>query len=70
MAPILVTGAAGKTGLAVIRALAERGAPVRALVHRPKHVAQVEAAGAQETVVGDLRDQKAMVRAARGVRAA
>ena len=31
---ILVTGAAGKTGRAIIRALTARGEAVRALVHR------------------------------------
>jgi uncharacterized protein YbjT (DUF2867 family) len=31
---ILVTGAAGKTGNAVVKALAAKGAPVRALVRR------------------------------------
>ncbi|MGD2207623.1 MAG: NmrA family NAD(P)-binding protein, partial [Anaerolineae bacterium] len=65
---ILVTGAAGKTGRAVIRALAARGAAVRALVHRSGQVSKVEALGA-ETIVGDMRDGVAMDRAARGAHA-
>ncbi len=65
---ILVTGAAGKTGRAIIRALAARGAVMRALVHRPEQVAAVEALGA-EAVAGDLREQAAVDRAARGARA-
>jgi NAD(P)H dehydrogenase (quinone) len=65
---ILVTGAAGKTGRAVIRALTAKGEAVRALVHRPKQIRLVEELGAQETIVGDLRDQTAVDRATRGAR--
>ena len=66
---ILVTGAAGKTGRAVIRALTTRGEAVRALVHRPEQVWPVEDWGAQEVLVGDMRVQATMDQAARGVRA-
>jgi len=66
---ILVTGAAGKTGRAAIRALAAKGAAVRALVHRPEQVPDVDDAGASETTIGDLRDCDAVARAAHGVRA-
>lgn len=51
---ILVTGASGKTGRAVISALAGRGQPVRALVHRVECVEAVLAAGAGEAVTGDM----------------
>ena len=51
---ILVTGASGKTGRAVIAALAARGAEVRALVHRAEVGVSVLAAGAKEVVVGDM----------------
>jgi uncharacterized protein YbjT (DUF2867 family) len=64
---ILVTGAAGKTGQAVVRALAASGAAVRGLVHRPEHVDTVRAAGARATVAGDLRDRAALAAAARDV---
>jgi NAD(P)H dehydrogenase (quinone) len=66
---ILVTGAAGKTGRAVIRALTAQGAAVRALVHRPKQVRSVEGLGAQEVLVGDMRLQATVDQAAQGVRA-
>jgi uncharacterized protein YbjT (DUF2867 family) len=66
---ILVTGAAGKTGLAIIQALAARGAAVRALVHRPEQIPLVEGSGAQEAVSGDMRLQVTLNAAARGVRA-
>lgn len=51
---VLVTGAAGKTGRAVIGALAARGEEVRAFVHRPEAAANVLAAGAREAAVGDM----------------
>ena len=66
---ILVTGAAGKTGRAVISAITKRGGHVRAYVHRPAQVAAVQAAGAVEVVVGDLQDDATIKRAMQGVRA-
>jgi NAD(P)H dehydrogenase (quinone) len=61
---ILVTGAAGKTGMAVIAALAARGAAVRALVHRPDRSAEVAAQGAREVAVGAFEDAAALAAAA------
>ena len=52
--PILVTGAAGKTGLAVIRALARLELPVRAFVRSPEQEALVFDTGASETVTLEL----------------
>jgi uncharacterized protein YbjT (DUF2867 family) len=66
---ILVTGAAGKTGQAVIQSLVAKGEAVRALAHRPAQVRLVEEIGAREVVVGDMRLQATMDRAAQGVRA-
>jgi uncharacterized protein YbjT (DUF2867 family) len=63
---IVVTGAAGKTGRAVIRALASRGAVVRAVVRRPEQAAVVRAAGATEAVAADLRDAATLRVAMRG----
>ncbi|MGB2956922.1 MAG: NmrA family NAD(P)-binding protein [Anaerolineales bacterium] len=51
---ILVTGAAGKTGLAVTRALVRVGASVRALVHKEEYQDSVESAGVSEIYLGDL----------------
>ena len=67
---ILVTGAAGKTGRAVIRAMAARGVPVRGLVHRPEQAPEVEALGAEQVVVGDLREASTERRATDHGRAA
>jgi uncharacterized protein YbjT (DUF2867 family) len=66
---IVISGAAGKTGRAVIRALAARGKSVRAVVHRPQQARLVEELGAQQVVVGDMRLEATMDRAVRGARA-
>ncbi|MBM3123021.1 MAG: NAD-dependent epimerase/dehydratase family protein [Chloroflexi bacterium] len=65
---ILVTGAAGKTGRALVRALAAGRQPVRALIYRHAHAPGLQALGAMETPVADLRDQAAVQRAVDGVR--
>ena len=65
---ILVTGAAGKTGRAVVRALVAHGAAVRALVYRPAQVEPLKALGAQDVIVGDMRIQSDLELALRGVR--
>jgi NAD(P)H dehydrogenase (quinone) len=67
---IAITGAGGKTGGAVIRALARRGASVRALVHRPEQAGSVEAQGAAEAVSGEMRDPGTLERLMDGARAA
>jgi len=66
---ILVTGAAGKTGRAVISALCAREEEVRALVHHDEQTKFVKSVGAQESIVGDMRDANTLAKAARGVRA-
>ncbi|HEY3417197.1 MAG TPA: NmrA family NAD(P)-binding protein [Armatimonadota bacterium] len=64
---ILVTGAAGKTGQAVIRALRKRGADIRAFVHRQEHASAMHALGVSDIFVGDLRDQQALAQAMQGM---
>jgi NAD(P)H dehydrogenase (quinone) len=66
---ILVTGAAGKTGQAVIRALAAKSARVRALVRRPEQVAAVKALGAAEVSLGSFEDASALARTVADTRA-
>ncbi len=68
-AMILVTGAGGKTGKAVIAALAAKGAPARALVHRGAQAGAALAQDAREVCVGSFDDPPALLRAARGVSA-
>jgi uncharacterized protein YbjT (DUF2867 family) len=65
---ILVTGAAGKTGQAVIKALVARRQSVRALVRRDEQTQIVKSLGAKEAIVGDMRDENALREGARGVR--
>ena len=57
---ILVTGAAGKTGKAIIKALLARGAPVRAFVRSPAHEAILKTIGLRETVAGEMDDPHAL----------
>lgn len=64
---VAVTGAAGKTGRAVIAAAAARGLDVVALVHRDDQVAVAEQAGACEARVGDQRDVEVVTALLRGV---
>jgi uncharacterized protein YbjT (DUF2867 family) len=64
---ILVTGAAGKTGKAVIRALSERGVKARAWVHRPEQEEEVLAKGANEVIHGDMLDGETIRNALDGI---
>lgn len=66
---ILITGASGKTGQAVIRALAGRGESVRALVRHEGQVQTVWTAGAVEVCQGDMTDLSVLSQAMAGVRA-
>ena len=63
---ILVVGATGTTGRAVVAELAGRGVPVRALTRSPERAAGLAAAGA-EPVVGDLAQPATLARAMRGI---
>ncbi len=64
---ILVTGAAGKTGLAIIKAIASKGTPVRALVRRDDQKPLVMDAGASEVTIGNLEDAASLKTALNGV---
>jgi NAD(P)H dehydrogenase (quinone) len=66
---ILITGAAGRTGMAVLAALKARGAAVRCFCSNRNSAARLHSIGADETIVGDLADGAALRRAAAGVRA-
>ena len=66
---ILVTGAGGKTGKAVLKALVARGAAVRAFVRSGRHRAALEAIGVSDVVVGEMDDPKALSQALRGAKA-
>jgi NAD(P)H dehydrogenase (quinone) len=64
---ILITGAAGKTGKAVLRALTKEGQPVKALIFRREQMQEVEELGAKEVLAGDMRDLEILEQAMKGV---
>ncbi len=63
---ILVTGAGGKTGQAVLDALAGQDEPVRAWVRRPQ---QAQGLTCADWIAGDMRDAPLWEAACKGVRA-
>jgi uncharacterized protein YbjT (DUF2867 family) len=66
---ILITGAGGKTGKAVIKALVARGAPVRAFVRSFRHEADLRKMGVSDIVAGAMDDAHALSEAVRGTEA-
>lgn len=64
---ILVTGAGGKTGKAILKSLS-KAESVCAFVRREEQVSAVKTMGAEKVVVGDLRDESAIRLAMEGVR--
>ena len=65
---ILITGAGGKTGRALIKAFSSVES-VSSFVHRQEHVAVVKSLGAENVIVGDLHDESAVHSAMMGARA-
>ena len=65
---ILVTGAGGKTGKAIVAALAAKGEAVRAYVRSEARIAALKAIGASEVSVGAMDDVGALTRAMSGTR--
>ena len=66
---ILITGANGQTGRAIIKALLSKGEQIRAFVHKPDQIQEIKLLGAMEVVAGDIMDQKAVDEAFMGVSA-
>jgi uncharacterized protein YbjT (DUF2867 family) len=64
---ILVTGASGKTGKAIIRWLSKVES-VCAFVRREEHIPVLQSLGAEKVIVGDLRDETAIHLAMQGAR--
>ena len=65
---ILVTGAGGKTGKAIIKALS-REEGICAFVRRQEQSSVMKSLGAEKVIVGDLREETAIRSAMQGVRA-
>jgi NAD(P)H dehydrogenase (quinone) len=66
---ILITGAGGKTGQAIIRVLASGSEPVRALVHHAEQIPLLEKLGASQVYVGNLLDTQFIQDSFIGIRA-
>jgi len=66
---ILVTGAAGKTGQAIIRALSATDAPVRAFIKHEEQIPTLTSLGVDDIWVGDLLNPHSVEQSLHGVRA-
>lgn len=66
---ILVTGANGQTGRAIIKALLSKGKNVRAFVYSEKDRDAINEVGEMEIAIGDMMDQEAVNEAFIGVKA-
>lgn len=64
---ILVTGANGQVGRAIIKALLSKGEQIRALVFRNEHVQEIKKLGEMDVAVGDMLNQEDLDRAFAGV---
>ena len=64
---ILITGAGGKTGRSIIKALS-KAESVCALAHYEEHVSVLKSLGAEKVIVGDMRDGTAIRSAVQGAR--
>lgn len=64
---ILITGAAGKTGKAVLRTLSKKGKTVKAAVFHSEQIQEVGTLGAKEVLVGDMRDTNFIKKTLQGV---
>lgn len=65
---ILITGAGGKTGRTLVKALS-KAESICAFVHREEYISVLKSLGAEKVIVGDMRDEAAIRSAMNGVRA-
>ena len=63
---ILIVGASGAVGIPTIKALAKRGAELRALTSNEKSAANLRELGVAETMVGDFRSEHDVKRSMAG----
>ncbi len=64
---ILITGASGQVGCAVIQALSKTGIETKAFIHRASNTEKVKEAGATEVFVGDMSEEKDLRETLHGV---
>jgi len=65
---ILLTGAAGKTGKAILNTLVPHGVQVRSLVRNTQQAEEIKKIGSSEIVIGDLRDSNSLAKAMIGIK--
>jgi len=65
---ILITGAGGKTGRTLIKALS-KAESICALIHREEYASIAKSLGAEKAIFGDMRDESAIRSAMESVRA-
>ena len=63
---VLVTGATGLVGTAVVRRLKDSDWTVRGMTHTPSKTESLRASGCSEVVIGDVTDPAGMIKAAEG----
>ncbi len=64
--PLLLTGANGRTGRAILAAMVRRGVPVRCFIRNADQAPDLYALGANECVVGDMSDAASINSAVKG----
>ncbi|MDF2595125.1 MAG: putative nucleoside-diphosphate-sugar epimerase [Clostridia bacterium] len=65
---ILVTGANGQVGRAIIKVLLSKNEQVRAFVYKTEHIQEIRALGDMDVVVGDMLNQEDLDRAFIGIK--
>jgi uncharacterized protein YbjT (DUF2867 family) len=63
---ILLTGAAGKTGVSILQNLSQRGVAVRALVRNQQQVEKIAGFTNTEAIIGDLLEEASLTMAVEG----
>jgi len=63
---ILITGAGGKTGKAIVKSISKVES-ICAFVHREEYIPVLKSLGAEKVIVGDMRDESAIRSAMEGV---
>lgn len=64
---LLLTGANGRTGRAILKAMVEHDIPVRAFIRKDSQAEELKALGAAETIVGDFLNDASIRAAVKGV---
>lgn len=64
---LLLTGANGRTGRAILKAMVTYGIPVKAFIRNESQASEMRALGAVDVAVGDFMDNDSIARAVNGV---